>query len=140
MESPTDSSIGDYDAIIRRTVSLFGEADFHKQVLKHLRHFRNRVVHAGEGTEEIETLLFQLRRYVQELITFHATNDLRFERFEEACEFLDLPILDITSIGRRLCSSEARIDFTMRPLNSRQTTSFTSKQKRQRFLENPCRC
>jgi hypothetical protein len=91
MEALTDSYTGNYDVTIRRTVSLFGEADFHKQVLKHLRHFRNRAVHAGEGREEIETLLFQLRRYVQELIMFHATNDLRFERFEEACEFLELP-------------------------------------------------
>jgi hypothetical protein len=91
MEALTDSFTGNYDVTIRRTVSLFDEPSFHKQVLKHLRQFRNRAVHAGEGTEEIETLLFQLRRYVQELIMFHATNDLRFERFEEACEFLDLP-------------------------------------------------
>jgi hypothetical protein len=91
LEGLTDSFTGNYDVTIRRTASLFDEADFHKQVLKHLRHFRNRAVHAGEGREEIETLLFQLRRYVQELIMFHATNDLRFERFEEACEFLDLP-------------------------------------------------
>ena len=49
METLTDSYTGNYDVTIRRTVSLFGEADFHKQVLKHLRHFRNRAVHAGEG-------------------------------------------------------------------------------------------
>jgi len=91
METLTDSFTGKYDVTIRRTISLFSETDFHKQVLRHLRQFRNRAVHAGEGTEEIETLLFQLRRYVQQLIMFHATNNLQFKSFEEACEFLDLP-------------------------------------------------
>lgn len=91
MEGLTDSVTSRYDVTIRRTLSLFTDVDFHRQLLKNLRQFRNRSVHAGEGTEEIEALLSQLRRYVQELIMFHATNPFHFESLDEACEFLDLP-------------------------------------------------
>ena len=47
------------------------ERDFHRQVLKHLMTYRNRTIHTGYTTEDIETLLYQLKRYVDLALLFH---------------------------------------------------------------------
>jgi len=57
--------------------------DFHRQILEHLRDFRNKAVHAGETNAEMEVLLYQLRRYVEQLIFFHLNNRFHFASFKE---------------------------------------------------------
>ncbi|HET8671359.1 MAG TPA: hypothetical protein VFM05_12255, partial [Candidatus Saccharimonadales bacterium] len=68
LESLTSFTTDRYDVTIRRALSIWAEADFHRQILEHLREFRNKAVHAGETNEEVEVLLSQLRRYVEQLI------------------------------------------------------------------------
>jgi hypothetical protein len=71
------------------------ERDLHKQVLKHLKNYRHGSVHAGEVSEAIETYLYQLKRYVEDLMEFHLTShpksSLGFGNFDEAIRFLSQP-------------------------------------------------
>lgn len=84
---------GDYRAARRRVLFLINaqERTFHEQILRHLKDYRNRAVHAGEETEEIETLVFQLKSYVERLLFFHLHNNMGFSNMKETMEFLDLP-------------------------------------------------
>jgi hypothetical protein len=91
LESLTASTMDRYDVTIRRALSLWSPTDFHRQILEHLREFRNKAVHAGETNEEVEVLLSQLRRYVEALIFFHVNNRFNFGSLDETREFLDLP-------------------------------------------------
>ena len=58
-----------YENTIRRAVFLYhkDERYYNGQILKHLMHYRNRVVYAGYETDEIELLLYQLKRFVERL-------------------------------------------------------------------------
>jgi hypothetical protein len=77
---------------IKRALFLYHSSDrtFNRQVLNHLRIYRNRTIHAGEQeTEEIETLLYQLKGYVDELLLFHIRWAGEFSSFEKAIDFLN---------------------------------------------------
>ena len=76
------------------------ERDFHRQVLKHLMSYRNRTVHAGYTSEAIETLLYQLKRYVERVLLFHIYSAPDFATIGEAAEFMNLPA-DLPELRRR---------------------------------------
>jgi hypothetical protein len=84
-----------HDLTVKRATFLYEdqEREFHVQVLNHLRHYRNRSVHGGESSETIEAYLYQLKRYVEELLLFHLDppNYCRFKTIAQAAAFLDLP-------------------------------------------------
>ena len=84
-----------HDLTVKRATFLYEdpEREFHVQVLNHLRHYRNRSVHGGESSETIEAYLYQLKRYVEELLIFHLDppNYTRFKTIAQAAAFLDLP-------------------------------------------------
>ncbi len=91
LERLTNTLLDNYKVTVRRAVFLFKDREFHRQILNHLRSYRNRAVHAGEKTDEIEAPVFQLKFYVEQLIFFHIYNTLGFLSMREAAEFLDLP-------------------------------------------------
>ena len=82
-----------HDLTMRRASFLYPdpEREVHFQTLNHLRHYRNRSVHGGESSTTIEAYLYQLKRYVEQLLFFHLTNTYRFGSVERASEFLGLP-------------------------------------------------
>lgn len=90
---PTDS----HDITISRAVFHYAaqNRNLHKQILNHLKNYRNASVHAGEASEAIETYLYQLKRYVEDLLKFHLeshpASNPGFETFEEAVRFLSQP-------------------------------------------------
>jgi len=43
------------------------------------------------GNSEIETYLYQLKNYVETLLSFHLQNKFNFDTIQEAAEFLSLP-------------------------------------------------
>lgn len=95
-----------YDKTIKRTRFHFDEGDYHKQILEHLRQYRNRFVHAGTGTNDIDTQIYQLKYYVEILLSFHIFNSLRFNSLEEASKFMDLkPSIDVLKEQISLCKS-----------------------------------
>jgi hypothetical protein len=91
LEYLTDSSHDPYKVATRRAAFLFRDKDRSQLVLANLTSFRNRFVHAGVDSEQIESLVFQLKRYVDALLLFHLGNSLSFTSRSEAANFMDLP-------------------------------------------------
>lgn len=103
-----------HDLTVKRAAFLYddSERNLHVQVLNHLRHYRNRSVHGGESSAAVEAYLYQLKRYVEQLLLFHLTSYYRFESIARAAEFLDLPA-ELADLRRRIkelerMSEEAR--------------------------------
>jgi hypothetical protein len=91
LERLTNTLHDNYRVTVKRAIFLFKDPDFHRQILSHLKSYRNLAVHAGEETEEIETLVYQLKLYVEQLIFFHIYNTLGFLSMQETADFLNLP-------------------------------------------------
>ena len=87
----------DHEVTVRRAAFPYAaqERDLHEQVLRHLKNYRHGSVHAGEVSEAIETYLYQLKRYVEDLMEFHLKShpksDPGFGSFDEAIRFLSQP-------------------------------------------------
>lgn len=101
LEFLTATTSAPYTVTARRAAFLFAERDYAFQVLSHLANYRNRFVHAGSETEEIESLLYLLKRHVEALLIFHAGNRIGFASIAEAGEFLDMPS-DKTALAERI--------------------------------------
>lgn len=91
LELLTDTIKQSYDSTIKRTAFLYQDYEFYLQILKHLRYFRNLSVHSDAENPEIESDLFQLKNFVEDLLYFHLANSRRFKSMEEAGRFLSLP-------------------------------------------------
>ncbi|MCH7501284.1 MAG: hypothetical protein IH886_15000 [Nitrospinae bacterium] len=76
---------------VKRVSSLLDDQELHIQTLNHLRNQRNLAVHASEELRELESLLFQLKRYVEFLIRFYVVNFSKFKNEDDLRYFLDLP-------------------------------------------------
>jgi hypothetical protein len=91
LEFLTDSTFNPYKVAVRRAAFMFAERDYSVQVLTHLMNHRNRFVHAGTDTAEIESLVYLLKRYVDALLMFHIGNLFKFKSRASAALFMDLP-------------------------------------------------
>jgi len=91
LEHLTDSTYESNQVAIKRTAFIFQSRNYHLQVLNHLRDYRNRSIHAGAGNAEIEACLYQLKNYVEALMSFHLVNKFHFSSLKDAGGFLDLP-------------------------------------------------
>jgi len=78
-----------YDETIRRASFMFENREYYRQILKHLRDWRNRIVHGSDETNEIRAHVYQLKLFVEQAIIFHLNP--RFTSLNEAWNFLDLP-------------------------------------------------
>lgn len=101
LETLVTPGVADYDRLVNRCAFLFQDIDFHRQLLEHLREYRNVSVHAGEESDRARTHCFQLQLYFENLIWFHIRNTKFFRTLEEANSFLDLPS-DKLELKRRL--------------------------------------
>lgn len=91
LEYLTDSTHDPYKVATRRAAFMFTNRVRSQLVLTHLTNHRNRFVHAGSDTDDIESLVFLLKRYVDELLLFHIRNPFGFSSRNEAALFMDLP-------------------------------------------------
>jgi len=91
LEFLTGTLLLSYKVTIRRASYMFADKGYGHQVLSHLRNYRNKYIHAGSASGNIESLMYQLKRYVEALIKFHVGNKFRFSSIAEAAEFMDLP-------------------------------------------------
>jgi hypothetical protein len=91
LEYLTDSTHDPYKVAIRRAAFMFADRERSQLVLSNLTGFRNRFVHVGSETEDIESLVFQLKRYVDALLKFHLGNGFGFSSRSEAARFMDHP-------------------------------------------------
>lgn len=94
-------SEANYDLVTRRCAFLFAEYDYHKQVLEHLREYRNSNVHSGDQSERAKSNCYQLQFYFYRLVLFHLKNQCEFSSLDEANSFLDLPTKKETLQNRK---------------------------------------
>lgn len=110
LEFLTDTGLSTYDKTIRRAKFLYADSAHQGQVLEHLRRYRNRSVHGGMSSGDVEGEVYQLKRCVETVFKFHVGNRFGFRTLEEACNFLDLsPDEDL--LHRRLKSVKDAIAF-----------------------------
>ncbi|RYZ79529.1 MAG: hypothetical protein EOP06_27030 [Proteobacteria bacterium] len=91
----------DNSKIPKRCANLYQQSDFARQVIEHIRDYRNSNVHRGETSDEPKTICYQLQRYFLQTVFFMLSNAKDFETHAEMLEFLDLPN-DEESLNRRL--------------------------------------
>lgn len=91
LEYLTDSTHDAYKVATRRAAFMFSDRDRSQLVLSNLTNHRNRFVHVGSETGDIESLVFQLKRHVDALLLFHLGNRFGFASRAEAARFMDLP-------------------------------------------------
>lgn len=85
---------------VKRTSFFFQEREYARQVLNHLRDHRNKAVHTGENNQNIETLLYQLKNFVEVVLEFQTANKFNFSSREEFTQFMNLPE-DVLELNRK---------------------------------------
>lgn len=83
--------VADYDALVDRCCFIFQESEYHRQVLMHLREYRNANIHAGHQTNEARTNCFLLQDYYKYLFWFLIEKSLTYRSLSDLHEFLSLP-------------------------------------------------
>lgn len=101
LELLTDTGLATYDTTVRRVRFLYKDERFTGQVLEHLRRYRNRSVHGGHSGGDVESEVYQVKRYVEAMLRYHLSNQYKFSSMAQACEMLDLPT-DGAQLKRRL--------------------------------------
>jgi hypothetical protein len=99
-----------YDKTIKRAAFQYQDREYARQVLEHLRQYRNKSVHLGAGESDIEAHVYQLKSYVEQLLRFHIGNHFKFGSLEEAAKFMDLPP-DIDALKKQITLCQAGIKF-----------------------------
>ena len=110
LEFLTDTGRDSYDKTIRRAKFLYDDVPFQEQVLEHLRRYRNRSVHGGASSGDVEVEVYQLKRLVETVLKFHLGNRFKFESLPQACGFLDVPS-DLGQLEARLTQTRQAISF-----------------------------
>lgn len=95
---------------VRRASFLFKDPEYVKQVLTHLKNYRNMAVHAGEDHHNIETMMYQLKRFVEVLLQFQIANSHKFKHQDEVVQFLDMPY-DMKVLARKMKLIEYAVKF-----------------------------
>lgn len=93
-----------FEKIPSRCSYLFHETQYHKQVLEHIREFRNEYVHASVNNQNAKDICYQIQFYYRELVIFLIRKSIDFKSLEEANSFLDLPadINNLKAITNRI--------------------------------------
>ena len=91
LEVLTSTEKANYKVTIKRAAFAWADAEYHMEVLNHLRHLRNSFVHENKNSNDVETHVYQLKRYVEALIKFHFARGRIFTSLKQVSEFMDLP-------------------------------------------------
>jgi hypothetical protein len=91
LEHLTDTGYEGYKVTVRRASFIYSDYELSRQVLTHLKDYRNRAVHASSTTHNIEGYVFQLKKFVENLLRFHLGNKYGFKNIHEAAVLFDLP-------------------------------------------------
>jgi len=110
IESLVASDHNNCDMVSKRVSFLFADREYHKQVIEHLREYRNSSVHSGEVLQDTAVHCYQVQHYFLHLILFYVRNAEVFCDFNEANSFLDLPS-DLNMLGRRKELIDKAISF-----------------------------
>lgn len=91
LELLTDTIRLPHNQTIKRAAFIYQDHEIHLQILKQLRDFRNRTIHADAENSEIESFLYQLKNFIEDLLYFHLGNNFEFKSIQDAGNFLSLP-------------------------------------------------
>lgn len=110
LEAATNTSDGNHKVTIKRVAFLYLDKDFNYAFLDHLRNMRNQLVHESADKETMESHLYLLKNYVEDLLIFHLGQAGKFRTLGEFSELLDLPasIADLTK-RRNLLKKAVRL-------------------------------
>ncbi|HDY7619986.1 TPA: hypothetical protein RQJ82_002207 [Vibrio vulnificus] len=106
LAAPNESNC---DSVTSRCAFLYEEYEYHKQILEHLREYRNRNVHAGQESRKAKSYGFQIQRYFKQLFMFHIGRQGNFQSIVDANRFLDSPVNQ-----EDLIAVKARIDKVLK--------------------------
>jgi hypothetical protein len=90
LEQLTATGSTGYDKTIARTLFFYKNDKLNKEALEHLRIVRNRLIHKGESPDDIDPIIFQMKRYVERLFLFHINNLKYFFNIQEVGQYLDI--------------------------------------------------
>ena len=99
-----------YDKTIRRAAFQYSDHEYNRQVLEHLRQYRNKSIHLGVGENDIDTHVYQLKSYIEQLLRFHIDNHFKFGSLEDATKFMDLQP-DKEALKKQIALYQAGIKF-----------------------------
>lgn len=92
LEYLTCTGSANYDVTMRRALFLrSAERQLQRQILHHLKDFRNSVVHHDTWSRDTEQLIWHLKVFVDHLLVFLIQRCNYFESPDEVGQFLDLP-------------------------------------------------
>ena len=80
-----------HETVTDRALFLWPEDGIQRQMLKHLRWHRNQYVHEDSRREDMETMVFLLKQYIENLLLYHLNSGQDFSSLSEAAQFLDHP-------------------------------------------------
>lgn len=109
LETMTSQPRDSYDVTIRRTSRLFKNHGLHREVLQNFRDLRNATVHQFKSPESVESVLFQLKYYVETMLRNLIGSAVPVVEF---WDLLDLP----TDVGKL----EYRLGLTKKALRMRK--------------------
>ncbi|MGB6329844.1 MAG: hypothetical protein WBF48_13040 [Halarcobacter sp.] len=89
-----------FELIPKRISFLFEEVEYNKQILEHLREYRNTSVHKGESITDVDIHCHKIQEYFKHLIIYYL-NNTHFSTIEEANNFLDLPVKEEELLKKR---------------------------------------
>lgn len=110
LEQLTNTGTEGYGVTVRRTSALYKFSDVTRQELLHLRERRNRSVHEGTEHRDLETLMYQLKGFVEDLLWYHLNGGKRFTNIQDAALFLDLPTTN-TELAKRFKTIKYALRF-----------------------------
>lgn len=94
----------------KRCSYLFKDYEYHRQVLEHLREYRNQSVHSGDTHNNAKIYCYQLQFYFRKIMFFHLHNIDDFDSLEKANSFLDLPT-DVKNLQEKYTLLDKAIKF-----------------------------
>jgi hypothetical protein len=92
LELLTGTTGDSYKRTIDRVIFRYQKPEWERQTLEHLRDHRNKAIHHMESTQQQETIVYQLKRYVENLLVFHLNSSKYFSSLDECWQFLDMPL------------------------------------------------
>lgn len=84
LDKLSNSSKGNYDAVLNRVAALYSNPNYHKIVLENLKNIRNNFAHNGIRCKDAKHYCYILQSYYFHLLNFHLDNTEEFNGIEDA--------------------------------------------------------
>lgn len=92
LELLTNTVKNPYDVTIRRAASVYKDYYFYKHLIHHLREYRNIIVHQGTEPTEMETLMYNMKNVVEDVLMFYLHEAYILKTRDQVSQVMDLPV------------------------------------------------